>query len=99
MPPAIYAATVIRVGVGVGIILFGAAPASRFPRVLRVLGILVLIGGLLTPFVGAWGSKAIIDSWIEGGSALVRIWAAFALALGGFIVYATAPGRGRSKTQ
>lgn len=90
-PPTLYLAAVIRVSVGVVLVL--AAPASRAPRVLRVLGFLIVIGGVLTPFVGVRGAEAIIEWWSAGGSALVRVWAGVALAIGVFIVYAAAQER------
>jgi hypothetical protein len=92
-PPTLYLALVIRVAVGVVLVL--AAPASRAPRVLRVLGFLVVIGGVLTPFVGVRGAEAIIEWWSAGGAPLVRVWAGVALAIGIFIVYAVA-GRRRA---
>ena len=90
-PPAIYLAAAIRVGVGV--VLIRAAPASRTPRILRVLGFIIVVGGLLTPFVGVRGAHVILDRWSAGGPALVRVWAAVAIAAGAFIVYSTAPNR------
>jgi len=92
-PPVIYLAAAIRVVFGV--VLFRAAPASRAPRVLRVLGFLIVIGGLLTPFFGVRIGHAILDWWSAGGPPLIRAWAGFSLALGVFIVYAVAPNRTR----
>ncbi|MCM3876405.1 MAG: hypothetical protein NEA02_08300 [Thermoanaerobaculia bacterium] len=85
-PPTIYLAAVIRVAVGIVLIL--AAAASRAPRVLRVLGFLIVIGGVLTPFVGIRGAEVIIGWWSAGGHAFVRVWAGVALAIGVFIAYA-----------
>lgn len=85
-PPVIYLAAVFRVAVG--IVLIRASAASRSPRALRVLGFLILIGGLLTPFIGLKGAETVMRWWSEGGSALVRLWAGIALAIGAFIVYA-----------
>ena len=90
-PPVIYLAAALRVVFGV--VLVGVAGASRTPPVLRVFGFLMIIGGLLTPFVGRRAAHVILEWWSEGGPGLVRVWAAAALALGVFIVYAVAPRR------
>ena len=89
--PVIYLAAVVRVVIG--IIFIGAAPASRAPQVLRVLGVLVVIAGLITPFGGVYLAQLILQWWSAGGPALVRACAAVGLALGIFIVYAFAPDR------
>jgi len=90
-PPVIYAAAVIRFVFGV--VLFRVAPLSRAPTALRGLGVLVAIGGLLTPFIGIPFARMVLGWWSDGGPAIVRIWAAAALLLGAFIVYATLPVR------
>jgi uncharacterized BrkB/YihY/UPF0761 family membrane protein len=74
-------------------VLVRAAAASRAAKALRVLGFLIVIGGLVTPLVGVWGAQVILDWWSEGGSALVRVWAGVAAALGVFVLYAVAPNR------
>lgn len=90
-PPVIYLAAALRVVFGV--VLVRAAPASRAPKVLRVLGFIIAVGGLVTPFVGVRAGHVILDWWSAGGPALVRVWAGVSLALGAFIVYAVAPNR------
>jgi hypothetical protein len=89
--PVIYLAAVIRALFGV--VLVVAAPASRAPRSLRALGVLVLLGGVLTPFIGTRFGELVLGWWAEGGAGVVRAWAGVALALGAFIVYATTPRR------
>jgi len=91
-PPVIYAAAVIRTAIG--FVLFRAASSSRLPRFLHVLGLLILVGGLLTPFFGVRIGNAIFDWWSHGGPLLVRLFAAISLALGIFITYAATPPRG-----
>jgi hypothetical protein len=90
-PPVIYAAAILRALFGLILVL--AAPTSRAPKSLRILGVLILIGGLLTPFIGARFGQLVLGWWWEGGAGVVRGWAGVALALGAFIVYATAPSR------
>ena len=90
-PPVIYLAAVVRVLIGV--VLVWAAPASRAPTVIRILGLFVAVGGLLTPFVGVRVADVILGWWMTGGPGVVRLWAGLALVLGVIIVYAVAPGR------
>ena len=87
--PAIYAAATVRVAVG--IVLLQAASASRLPIFLRILGGFVLLGGLLTPFVGRQFAEVILGWWSSYGSELVRLFAAVSLALGLVTAYAVAP--------
>jgi len=87
--PAIYAAAAVRAAIG--IVLLQAASTSRLPIFLRILGGFVLLGGLLTPFVGRQFAEVILDWWSSGGSALVRLFAAVSLALGLVTAYAVAP--------
>lgn len=65
-PPVIYLAAVVRVAFGV--VLLRAAPVSRAPTFLRVFGLLIVIGGLLTPFLGVWAAHVILDWWSEAGT-------------------------------
>lgn len=87
--PAIYAAAAVRVAVGM--VLPQAASTSRVPIFLRIFGSFVLLGGLLTPFVGRQFAEVILDWWSSHGYALVRLFAAVSLALGLVTAYAVAP--------
>lgn len=87
-PPVVYLAAVIRVVFGV--VLFLAAPASRMPVALRILGAAIVLGGLLTPLFGMQFSELVLGWWAHGGGALVRVWAAVSLVIGLFITYAVA---------
>jgi hypothetical protein len=87
--PAIYAAAAVRVAVG--IVLLRAASASRLSIFLRILGGFVLLGGLLTPFVGKQFAEVILDCGSWQGFALVRLFAAVSLVLGLVTAYAVAP--------
>lgn len=88
-PPVIYVAAVIRFAFGV--VLFRAAPLSRAPMVLRALGLLIALGGLLTPFIGIPFARVVLGWWSD--PVIVRVWAAAALCLGVLIVSATMPAR------
>lgn len=88
--PLIYLAAAIRLAVGV--VFIGAAATSRLPKVLAGFGVLIVIGGLLTPFIGARIAAVVLGWWSEGPE-IVRIWAGASLAMGIFVVYAVAPSR------
>jgi hypothetical protein len=88
-PPVIYGAAVIRFVFGV--VLFRAAPRSRAPVVLRGLGLLIALGGLLTPFLGISFARVVLGWWSD--PVVVRVWAAAALVLGMVIVYSMLPDR------
>ena len=90
-PAGLYSAAAFRIVVGV-VLIFAAVP-SRMPRTVRVLGALIVIAGLATPFVGVDRARALVDWWSALGPVFMRAWAALAVALGLFIVYAVSPTR------
>lgn len=81
------------VRIAIGIVFLMAAPSSRAPRFLLVLGVVAVIGGLITPLFGVERAHAILDWWAGRSPGAVRLWAGVAIALGGGIVYAVAPRR------
>jgi hypothetical protein len=95
-PTALYIVSAFRIGIGV--VLVWVAPVSRMPRVLRVLGILIIIAGVLTPFFGVERSRAVFDWWSSQGPSFMRILASVAIGFGLFIVYAVTPRRSDSAT-
>ena len=87
----IYFLAALRVVIGV--ILMLAAGASRTPFLLGTLGVLVVLGGLISPFM-AVPLRQSVQKWMAGGSAVpMQVWAGIALAIGAFITYTTAPKR------
>ena len=92
--PVMYLSAVFRVLTGVVLVL--AAPRSRAPKSLRGLGALIFLAGILTPFIGPQFSRLVLDSWSEGGPAVLHVWAGAALLAGAFIVYANIPVRSAS---
>lgn len=88
-PPVLYLAAVVRVVIGTILVL--AAPMSRTPLAMRVLGWLIIAGGVLTPIIGVAFAESILAWWRLGGPPVVRVWAGVALVLGIFIVYANFP--------
>jgi hypothetical protein len=90
-PSVVYVAAALRIAIG--IVLLCAATGSRLPSFLRVFGVLIVIGGVLTPFVGVQFAHTILALWASRGPGLVRLFAAVSLALGLFTAYAISPKR------
>ena len=88
-PTGLYVIGALRVAIG--LILFLAAPASRAPRTLRVLGVIVMIAGLTTPWFGVERARAILD-WESQGPQFIRIGAALAIGLGALLAFVVGTG-------
>ena len=87
---------VAAIRVGFGVVLVLAAPASRMPRSLRVLGYVIVVAGLAAAVAGVTavsGAHALLDWWLEQGTGLIRLASIILVAIGGFVAYACAPGR------
>ena len=84
---------VAAVRIGIGVVLLLVARVSRAPRTLRIFGIIAIIAGVATPFVGVEHSRRVLDWWLAQGFVCVRLHAGIALVLGGFLAYAVAPRR------
>jgi hypothetical protein len=91
-PVGLFAAAAIRAAFGAVLIL--AAPASRAPRAIRVVGLVIFAAGVITPFFGVERARAILDWWSSQGAVLTRMAPAVALALGSTLIYLLAPRRG-----
>ena len=85
----LYFAAAVRLVMGVA--LFFAAPASRAPEVLHILGIVIVVAGVITPFFGLERFRRLVDWWSAKGPAFVRAQAAFAVAFGLLLTYALVP--------
>jgi len=90
-PVELYVIAAVRVAFAV--LLISVAPASRAPKTLRLVAVIPFVAAIATPFVGVERAPAIIESWSQHGSGLVRLSAVPLLALGGFVAYACAPSR------
>jgi hypothetical protein len=85
-PSVLYVAAAIRIIFG-GVLLW-VAPVSRAPTALRVLGAVLVVAGVATPFVGVELSRVVFDWMLAQGSLFTRAWASAAIVLGVLIVYA-----------
>jgi hypothetical protein len=84
-PAGLYAIAVLRVAIGLVFVL--AAPASRAPRTLRVLGVIVIIAGLSTPWFGVTRAQTVLHWLASAKPWWMRLDAVAGMALGGFLVY------------
>jgi len=61
------------------------------PRVLQVVGAIVLLAGLVTPLFGVERTKAVLAWEAAQGMVWLRIGGALAMAIGGFLTFALTP--------
>ncbi len=85
----LYMVAAIRVLMGAALVW--AAPGSRMPRTLRVIGVLMIIGGLVSPFFGVARVQELLSWFSSLGPLLMRAGAGIAAALGIFIAYSARP--------
>jgi len=67
----LYAMAALRIALGLVFVL--AAPASRAPRTLRVLGVIVIIAGLTTPSFGVARARTVLDWWASAGPSFIGL--------------------------
>src|SRR5205823_7295160 len=84
-PAGLYAIAALRIAIGLVFVL--AAPASRAPRTVRALGLIVIVAGLTTPWFGVARARAVVSWLATAGPFLMRLDASVGMALGGFLVY------------
>jgi hypothetical protein len=71
-----------------GVILWLAAPSSRVPLALQVLGAVGVVSGVMLPLIGFSRYQALLSWWSRQSQGFVRVWAAAAVIMGGFILWA-----------
>lgn len=84
-PGGLYAIAALRIGIG--LVLIGASPGSRAPGVLRIVAVIVIVGGLMTPWFGTERSRLVLDWLVSQGPAVLRVGAVFILTIGGGLIY------------
>jgi len=90
-PFGLYVVAALRIGIGLVLVL--AASASRAPNTLRILGAMILVAGLVTPFMGVDRARAMLDWWAAQGPLFIRLSSCVAIAIGAFITYVIAARR------
>ena len=78
-PGGLVLAAVIRILFGV--VLVVAAPNARAPAFVRVIGIISIVAGGMTPLLREQHRK-VLDWWTARGAGFMRIWSAVGLVLG-----------------
>ena len=96
-PVALYAAGAVRVGMGLVLIL--CASASRAPKTLRALGAVMCMQALAATLLGPDRARAVLEWETIQGTALLRVGAAVALAIGCFLAFAVSGHVPRAKAQ
>jgi hypothetical protein len=84
-PLGIWVAAGFRIAFGVAVWL--AAPSSRTPTVLQILGALSVMSGIALPLVGLSRFAAIVSWWERRSAGFKRTWAGVACAFGGFLLW------------
>jgi len=87
-PAAFYFAVGLRVVMGIALIV--VAPASRFPDVFYVLGLITLAAATVGLMLGAERLGRFLEWWLTRPQSFIRAWALFAAAFGVFLVYGVA---------
>jgi hypothetical protein len=87
----LYVAGAIRVAMGLVLIMF--APRSRTPRILRVLGVIMALQGIVPQFIGIDRERMILDQEVMLGNAALRAGAVVAFVSGCFIAFVVTPRR------
>ena len=73
-----------------GVICLSAAPASRMPVVVQVIGIIAIAAAAVALLVGLERLNRLIDWWLGRPPIVVRMSAAFAAGFGVLLVFAGA---------
>ena len=83
----LYVAAAVRIVLG-GMLLF-AATATRTPRTIRIIGLLILVAGIATALISVERAQSMKDWWLGHGPHVLRIAACVPLAVGIFLAWAT----------
>ncbi|MEY2579537.1 MAG: hypothetical protein QOI49_2361 [Verrucomicrobiota bacterium] len=90
----IYVAAITRMVMGA--LLLVAAPATRTPKTVRVIAVLIFLAGVATALINPDRAQVLKDWWLSHGPDALRIAACFPLAVGLFILVATLTKRRNS---
>lgn len=83
----IYVAAITRMILG-GLLLV-AAQATRTPKTVRVIAVIIFLAGVATALINPDRAQLLKDWWLSHGPDPLRIAACFPLAVGFFILVAT----------
>jgi hypothetical protein len=80
-------ATLIRVVTGIIFLL--AAPGSRYPLFLQILGVIFVLAGVAIPLLGKVKIEALAAWWLARPDTVLRIWGGLAALLGVAVIWAS----------
>ncbi len=80
-------AGVAALRLGLGAVLWVAAPRCRQPDVVQVLAVLSMVSGASVPLIGLRRAAAFGEWWASQGPGFVRGWSLFAIAFGVYLVW------------
>jgi hypothetical protein len=81
----IWVAAGLRIAFGVA--AWSAAPASRTPVVLQVLGVVSIVSGIALPLLGLSRFAAVVSWWERRSAGFTRAWSGVACACGAFLLW------------
>lgn len=82
----IYVTAITRMVLGA--LLLVAAGATRTPRTIRVIAVIIFLAGVATALINPERAQLLNDWWVSHGPDALRITACFPLAVGFFILVA-----------
>jgi hypothetical protein len=82
----LYIIAAIRLALGSTLLL--AAPASRAPLLLQIFGVLAIISGVITPFLGVELFGSIIGWWQRIPTLVTRLWCGVVILFGAALIWA-----------
>ena len=83
----IYVTAITRMVLGA--LLLVAAAATRTPKTIRVIAVIIFLAGVATALISPARAQLLKDWWLSHGPDALRIAACFPLAVGFFILVAT----------
>jgi hypothetical protein len=93
-PARLYTAGAVRMAMGLVVLI--ASSASRAPKTLRALGVVMCLQGLSATLMGPDHARAVMEWETMQGAAVLRVGAAIALAAGLFLAFAVIGRRNQS---
>ena len=90
-PATLYPAVALRLVMGLVVIL--AAGASRAPKIMRTLGVVMCLQAVTATVLGPDRARTVMEWETLQGTAIMRVGAAVALAAGTFMVFALTGSR------
>ena len=71
-----------------GIICVLGANQTRWPTFILVVGIVLIVAGVLLPFIGMERIERFANFWLQLPDGVIRVWAVMAMAFGAVLVWA-----------